>query len=153
MILWIYDITLNEYSYLGRALMKFSTALRNIDILLNGVSKPNLIITLIKAFGDLLALMIRKRAIDPLDNVATSLVVAKRAVVVNKVTRSTNHVEDPVPDVSFEGFEVATCGFGRAVIHVEQVERINHHLSQQIALTLSPMSYGRLTKISKSPSK
>lgn len=133
--------------------MKFSTALRNIDILLNGVSRPNLIITLIKAFGDLLALMIRRRAIDPLDNVATSLVVAKRAVVVNKVTRSTNHVEDPVPDVSFDGFEVATCQFRIAVINVEQVERMNHYLFLTVTLTLSPMSYGRLTKISKRPSK
>lgn len=65
--------------------------------------------TLKTALGDLFALMIRKRANEPLDNVATSLVVAKRTVVVNRVTRSTNHVLDPVPDVSDEGSDVAIC--------------------------------------------
>ena len=55
---------------------------------------------------------------------ATSLVVANRTVVANKVTRSTNHVEDPLGFVSFLGFDVAI---------------------------LSPMSYGRLTKIKRSP--
>lgn len=66
-------------------------------------------ITLITALGDLFALIILNRANDPLDNVATSLVVAKRTVVVNRVTRSTNHVLDPVPDVSDEGSDVAIC--------------------------------------------
>lgn len=67
--------------------------------------------TLIMALGDLFAFMIRKRASEPLDKVATSLVVAKRAVVVKRVTRSTNHVLDPVPDVSVDGSEVAICGY------------------------------------------
>ena len=66
-------------------------------------------ITLITALGDRFALIILNRANDPLDNVATSLVVAKRTVVVNRVTRSTNHVLDPVPDVSDEGSDVAIC--------------------------------------------
>jgi hypothetical protein len=66
-----------------------------------------LIITLIIALGDLLALMILNRAIEPFDNVATSFVVAKRAVVVNRVTLSTNQVLDPVPDVSVDGLDVA----------------------------------------------
>lgn len=94
-------------TYLGRALMKFSTALRKMVILWKGVSRPNLIITLIIALGDLLALMILNRAIEPFDNVATSFVVAKRAVVVNRVTLSTNQVLDPVPDVSVDGLDVA----------------------------------------------
>jgi hypothetical protein len=57
--------------------------------------------------GDLLALMILNRANDPLDNVATSLVVAKRTVVVKRDTRSTNQVLDPVADVSVAGSDVA----------------------------------------------
>lgn len=66
-----------------------------------------MIITLIDALGDLLALMILNRANDPLDNVATSLVVAKRTVVVKRDTRSTNQVLDPVADVSVAGSDVA----------------------------------------------
>lgn len=64
-------------------------------------------ITLTFALGDLLALMILNRAIEPFDNVATSFVVAKRAVVVNRVTLSTNQVLDPVPEVSVDGLDVA----------------------------------------------
>jgi outer membrane receptor for Fe3+-dicitrate len=63
--------------------------------------------TLTVALGDRFALMILKRASDPLDNVATSLVVAKRAVVEKSVTRSTNQVLEPVPGVSVEGLDVA----------------------------------------------
>lgn len=51
--------------------------------------------------------MILRRARLPFDNVATSFVVANRAVVVNRVTRSTNHVLEPVPDVSVDGLDVA----------------------------------------------
>jgi len=72
-------------------------------------------ITPINALGDLLALIIRKRAKDPFDNVATSFVVANRAVVVNKVTLSTNQVLLPVTDVSCEGIEVAICRYNRQV--------------------------------------
>lgn len=61
------------------------------------------------ALGDLLALIILNRANDPLDNVATSLVVAKRTVVVKRDTRSTNQVLDPVGDVSVAGSDVAIC--------------------------------------------
>ncbi len=39
--------------------------------------------------------------------VATSFVVAKRTVVVNKVMLSTNQVEDPLGLVSLAGFDVA----------------------------------------------
>ena len=45
-------------TYLGRALIKFSTAVRNTDILLKGVSSPNLISIDKIAFGERFALMI-----------------------------------------------------------------------------------------------
>lgn len=70
--------------------------------------------------------MIRRRASEPFEYVATSFVVANLTVVVKTVTFSTNHVLDPDALVSLSGSEMAI---------------------------LSPVSYGRLTKIKSIPSK
>lgn len=75
-------------------------------------------------FGLRFALMILNLAKLPLEYVATSFVVAKRTVVVYNDTFSTNQVLDPDALVSWSGGEIAT---------------------------LSPMSYGRLTKIKRIP--
>ena len=68
--------------------------------------------------------MILNLAKLPLEYVATSFVVAKRTVVEYNDTFSTNQVLDPDALVSSPGAEIAT---------------------------LSPMSYGRLTKIKRIP--
>ena len=81
---------------------------------------------LLTALGLLFALMIRRPASEPLEYVATSFVVANRTVVVYSETLSTNHVLDPAALVSFSGSEIAI---------------------------LSPMSYGRRTKMSRMPKK
>ena len=70
--------------------------------------------------------MIRKLASDPFENVATSLVVAKRTVVEYRVTFSTNQVLEPDGLVSDWGSLIAI---------------------------LSPMSNGLLTKIKRRPEK
>jgi len=57
----------NDIHSLGRALIKFSTAVRNTVILVNGVSNPNLMRTAIIALGDLLALIMRREARLPLE--------------------------------------------------------------------------------------
>lgn len=76
------------------------------------------------ALGDRLALMIRRTARLPLEYVATSFVDAKRTVVENRVTLSTYQVAEPFGSVSLEGSDVAIR---------------------------SPMSYGRLTNMRRSP--
>ena len=75
-------------------------------------------------FGLRFAFMILNLAKLPFEYVATSFVVAKRTVVVYNETFSTNQVLDPDALVSSSGAEMAT---------------------------LSPMSYGRLTKIKRIP--
>ena len=83
-----------------------SPAVLKIVMLWNGVSKPNLIMTLTIAFGDLLALMMRSAARLPLEYVATSLVVANLTVVAKRPTDSTNQEDEPLGFVSLFGFDV-----------------------------------------------
>lgn len=51
--------------------------------------------------------MILSEARLPFEYVATSFVVAKRTVVVNRVTCSTNHVDEPDGLVSSDGLDSA----------------------------------------------
>jgi hypothetical protein len=77
------------------------------------------------AFGDRAILIILDEANAPFDKVAFSPVVAKTAVVANKLTSLTIHPKDPFGLVSF---------------------------STLLTWILSPMSYGRRIKINSHPS-
>jgi hypothetical protein len=64
------------------------------------------------ALGERFALIIRNGASEPFEYVATSLVEAKRTVVVNSVTCSTNQVDEPDGLVSLLGLESAILSPG-----------------------------------------
>jgi len=61
---------------------------------------PNLRNTKASIFGDRAPLIILLLAKEPFATLATSLVVAKRIVVVKRSTFSTNHAGEPCMDVS-----------------------------------------------------
>ena len=133
-------------------MIKFSTAVRNTVILVNGVSNPNLMRTAIIALGDLLALMIRRAARLPLEYVAVSLVVAKRTVVVNNVTLSTYHVGLPLIFVSDFGLLVAILS--PMSVYVTKYEKLSIRCAQKAPEDNNHYApYGLLTNMSRRPSK